>query len=233
MAPFIELSRRRNFPEVVHFFEQAITGQVQNYDCVAVHKNRQFVDLHVTNIPMYANGEIVGVYGIAKDITEQKLTETRLQENETQFQHIYNSLEMGVWSWDIRSHKAIYVSPSIETLTGLQPDEFKEGTRKWKDIIHLDDLEDFEKNQRELRKGIKCHYKYRIINIIGEVKWVEARTFPVMDSDGNLVRLDGLITDIDKKKLEEEKLDKLFVLERDLKKGDSRRAVFPSLSAEN
>jgi diguanylate cyclase (GGDEF)-like protein/PAS domain S-box-containing protein len=206
-GPFHKVVKEENLPEVVGFFEQAVAGQVQNYDCVAVHKNGQLVDLHVTNIPMYANGEIVGVYGIAKDITELKLTETRMKENETQFQHIYNSLELGVWSWDTRSKKVIYVSPGIEKLSGIKLSEFEKGFRNWKEIIHLDDVVDFEENQKKLRNGISCQYKYRIIDIKGEVKWVEAHTFPVLDSVGNLVRLDGLITDIHKKKLEEDRIN--------------------------
>ncbi|NWQ44415.1 EAL domain-containing protein [Bacillus sp. EB106-08-02-XG196] len=156
---------------------------------------------------MFSNGKIVGVYGIAKDITELKLTEARLKENEVQFHHIFNSLDVGVWSWDIRQHKLLYVSKAIETISGMNPLDFKKGFRNWKELIHPEDRAEFKMNQIELRNGIPCQYQYRIMDVMGNVKWIDARTFPVLNSEGELVRLDGLITDISKKKLEDEKIN--------------------------
>lgn len=204
---FHGLVKNEDLNKVVKHFEEALTGKVQNYSCITIHKDGHDVDLQITNIPMYSNGEIVGVYGIAKDMTVFKYTEARLKENEVQFHHIMNSLEVGVWSWDIRQHKLHYVSKAIETIAGINLLELKEGLRSWKEMIHPDDYEKFRDNQIELSKGIPGQYQYRIIDGIGKVKWIDARTFPVLNSDGELVRLDGLITDISKKKQEDEKIN--------------------------
>lgn len=206
-GPFHRLIKKGNLNKVMKHFEKAVAGKVQNYSCISIHKDGHYVDLQITNIPMFSNGKIVGVYGIAKDITELKLTEARLKENEVQFHHIFNSLDVGVWSWDIRQHKLLYVSKAIETISGMNPLDFKKGFRNWKELIHPEDRAEFKMNQIELRNGIPCQYQYRIMDVMGNVKWIDARTFPVLNSEGELVRLDGLITDISKKKLEDEKIN--------------------------
>lgn len=206
-GPFHRVIRKDNLNKVVKHFEKAVAGKVQNYCCITIHKEGHFVDLQITNIPMFSNGKIAGVYGIAKDITKIKLTEARLKENEIQFHHIFNSLEVVVWSWDIRQHKLLYVSKAVETISGMNAKDFKKGFRNWKELIHPEDMEEFKRNQTELRKGVPCQYQYRITDVLGKVKWVEARTFPVLNPEGELVRLDGLITDISKQKLEDEKIN--------------------------
>lgn len=204
---FHQFVKNKHLNRTIKHFQLAVSGQVQQYNCSCVHKDGHFVDVTVTNIPMFSNGEVVGIYGIAKDLTEQKLTEARLKENEIQFQQIYESLNLGVWSWDIRFHKLIYVSSGIETLSGLKQVDLMDGTRKWKEIIYPEDKTIIEQNQIELRKGKPCKYQYRIIDMTGNVKWVDARTFPILDSDGELVRIDGLVTDIHEKKLQDEKIN--------------------------
>ncbi len=206
-GPFHKHIKEEDLFRVSNHFEKSVGGDVQNYSCIAIHKDGHPVHLQVTNIPMFSNGEIVGVYGIAKDITNIKLTEARLKENELQFQHIFNSLDVGVWSWDIRLRRLQYVSSAVGTISGMSPADFEKGFRNWKQIVHPEDKQEFEKNQKELRKGITCHYQYRIIDSEGKVKWIDARTFPVLDAYGELVRLDGLITDISKKKQEEEMIN--------------------------
>jgi diguanylate cyclase (GGDEF)-like protein/PAS domain S-box-containing protein len=52
----------------VHF-HKAIGGQAQDYELTINHKSGRRVELHVTNIPIVINHEVVGVYGVAKDIT--------------------------------------------------------------------------------------------------------------------------------------------------------------------
>nr|WP_278187238.1 MULTISPECIES: bifunctional diguanylate cyclase/phosphodiesterase [Bacillaceae] len=188
-------------------FQLAADGQVQQYNCNCIHKDGHFVEVTITNIPMFHNGKVVGIYGIAKDNSQLIQTERRLKENETQFQHIYESLNLGVWSWDIRAQKVVYVSSGIEELSGFKQEDFINGFRNWKELIYPEDVQTFKQNQIELRKGNSCKYQYRIVDSSGEIKWVEARTFPVLDSTGTLVRLDGLITDIHQQKLEDDKVN--------------------------
>jgi PAS domain S-box-containing protein len=52
-------------------FKQAAQGAPQNYDIAVRHKDGRRVELNVTNLPIVVGGEIVGVYGISKDVTER------------------------------------------------------------------------------------------------------------------------------------------------------------------
>ncbi|WP_423799963.1 sensor domain-containing protein [Neobacillus sp. SAB-20_R2A] len=201
------LVKKEDLDQVSVHFQLAVGGQVQQYNCSCIHKAGHYVEVTVTNIPMFSNGEVVGIYGIAKDISKLIQTETRLKESETQFQQIYESLNLGVWSWDIRARKVVYVSSGIETLSGIKKEDFMNGSRNWKELIYPEDLQTFEQNQKELQKGKNCIYQYRIVDSSGKIKWVEARTFPILDSDGALVRLDGLVTDIHNKKLEYDQIN--------------------------
>jgi diguanylate cyclase (GGDEF)-like protein/PAS domain S-box-containing protein len=60
-------------------FRKAKAGHAQEYDITVTNKAGAQLDLHVTNVPIEVNGGIVGVYGIAKDITEQKVAEERIR----------------------------------------------------------------------------------------------------------------------------------------------------------
>ena len=61
-------------------FQKALEGKPQNYYTVGIHRNGRLVDLNLTNIPILVDGEIKGVYGIAKDITRQKVAEKKLEQ---------------------------------------------------------------------------------------------------------------------------------------------------------
>lgn len=64
------------------YFTKAAKGVTQNYETIAVHKDGHDVPVNVTNIPIIVDGEIVGVYGIAKDLTEQKQSEEMILRSE-------------------------------------------------------------------------------------------------------------------------------------------------------
>ncbi len=60
-------------------FQKAVLGTATNYESVLYHKNGSLIDVSITNIPIVIDDEIVGVYGIVKDITEQKSSEQMIQ----------------------------------------------------------------------------------------------------------------------------------------------------------
>jgi diguanylate cyclase (GGDEF)-like protein/PAS domain S-box-containing protein len=61
-------------------FQKALDGNPQNYLSVGIHRSGRLVDLNVINIPILIDDEIKGVYGIAKDITLQKVAENKLEQ---------------------------------------------------------------------------------------------------------------------------------------------------------
>ncbi|APH03664.1 EAL domain-containing protein [Bacillus weihaiensis] len=61
-------------------FNMAAKGEATTYDSVILHKDGRSIYVTTTNIPIIVNGEIDGVYGITRDITEQKKIEQIIQK---------------------------------------------------------------------------------------------------------------------------------------------------------
>lgn len=79
---FTSLVVTKDVRRILQYLKRAIQGQPQNYETAILHKNRGSIDLSVTNIPITVENKIVGIYGIAKDITELKRTEDLLRKSE-------------------------------------------------------------------------------------------------------------------------------------------------------
>ncbi|MFP3458749.1 PAS domain S-box protein, partial [Psychrobacter sp. SIMBA_152] len=60
-------------------FEAAKAGIPQSYEIKVKDQTGQLHDLAITNIPIIIDGEITGVHGIAKDITERIQREEALE----------------------------------------------------------------------------------------------------------------------------------------------------------
>lgn len=63
-------------------FHHALKGAIQQYECTIITKNSNRLDLEVTNSPIIVDNEIIGVYGIAKDITDFNKQKRKLKESE-------------------------------------------------------------------------------------------------------------------------------------------------------
>ena len=56
-------------------FLDALQGMGQDFELRVLHRSNRVVTISGTSFPMVVDGEIVGVYGIAKDVTEQRRLE--------------------------------------------------------------------------------------------------------------------------------------------------------------
>lgn len=59
-------------------FRLAASGVAQNYETVMRHRSGALIDLNVTNTPIVVDGEVIGVYGVAKDVTHRRRLEREL-----------------------------------------------------------------------------------------------------------------------------------------------------------
>jgi two-component system cell cycle sensor histidine kinase/response regulator CckA len=66
----------------VEHFRLALAGSAQSYEEAIVHKSGRRVEISITKLPIMVGGEVVGIFGIAKDLSPQRELESRLQQAE-------------------------------------------------------------------------------------------------------------------------------------------------------
>jgi len=91
-TPFLSLTVPEHTVMARHSFERALQGEPQEYDIAVTHKEGRRVEWSITNLPIMVNEQIVGVYGIAKDITQRKQVELALQQNEAHLRTVQQQL---------------------------------------------------------------------------------------------------------------------------------------------
>ncbi|MBS4211572.1 PAS domain S-box protein [Bacillus sp. FJAT-29953] len=89
---YMKVMKLEHLDRAISFFYKAIDGKLQNFDCQIVHKSGKLIDLNMTNYPIVIDGEIVGVYAVAKDITEIKQKRKKLMEDIQQRENTYRDI---------------------------------------------------------------------------------------------------------------------------------------------
>jgi diguanylate cyclase (GGDEF)-like protein/PAS domain S-box-containing protein len=106
-------------------------------------------------------------------------------------------------SWVMRS-----VSPLIEAITGLSPEEFLGADgRRYYSIIHPDDLPAVtELFQDALARREPYAIEYRLIHADGSTRWVQGHGQGVYGSDGVVRYVDGVLFDVTVRRSSEARL---------------------------
>ncbi|OIK15411.1 hypothetical protein BIV60_09675 [Bacillus sp. MUM 116] len=190
---FTEVSAIEDVAKVSAYFYQALEGSFQNYDCKIIQKNGQSVDLNVTNLPISVNNEIIGVYGVAKDITEIKRKKQRLKDSEELYRILTeNSMDM-IAQTDIVGN-FIYVSPVCEQILGHTPSELV--GKSSLEYIHRDDFDRYLFNyQNAVHIQPKSMDTYRVRKKDGSFIYMEILSNPYRNSNKE-VRVISVLRDI-------------------------------------
>lgn len=97
---------------------------------------------------------------------------------------------------DALTHGVQYVSPAYEEIWGRSCDSVYANPQSWMESIHPDDRAMVRDNYTKGIAAGEFEYEYRIVRPDGTIRWIEARGFPVRDSDGKLVSVTGIARDI-------------------------------------
>ncbi len=116
--------------ETSGYFKKALQGTPQNYETAAIHKNGQRVFLQVTNVPIVVNKQIVGVHGIAKDITERKKSQQEMLRLKQKLELVLDSIGDGIYVLNgnreiklINSAGAKMLGYEVQELQGKTPQD--------------------------------------------------------------------------------------------------------------
>ncbi|WP_078378835.1 EAL domain-containing protein [Sutcliffiella halmapala] len=154
-------------------------------------------------------GEPSHYLGTLMDITETKRLETKLKDKEQEAKDVYDSLELGIWSYNYVANEFLFFSDGIERISGVGKEEFHRKEKVWKDLILDEDLAQFNENQKIIAKGKPVEQEYRIVSPDGDIKWVKDRINPIFDENNNVIRVNGFVTDITEHKMLLEKINYL------------------------
>ncbi|MFN2332219.1 MAG: EAL domain-containing protein [Halomonas sp.] len=102
-------------------FDDAKAGASRHYETCGHHSDGHRYHLDITNFPMTVDGEIVGVYGICRDITQRKRQEDELRL----FQRGIEASPNGITVASATQHDTpvIYVNDAFCRMTGYTRDE--------------------------------------------------------------------------------------------------------------
>ena len=123
-------------------------------------------------------------------------TKERLAVSEARLTGILNSLKEIVWSASLNPLEFLYFNPVAEHIYGTHSDEFIRDSSKWLDMIHPDDLEPVKQllMGSEIPKFIDC--EYRIVRPDGEIRWLQCQAQVRSSTEGDRVKIDGLMHDV-------------------------------------
>lgn len=158
--------------------------------------NKKWV--RVVGKPEFLNGSVHKVTGIFQDITNRKQRTAELERNRLILKSIFNELSDVIWSFSYPDFKLLFVSPSYQTLTGFSISNSDKIALEWRKLIHPDDVANFPKIKKVLKKDDGYTLIYRIITRSKEIKWVRDSGRMIYNEDGVAIRVDGKITDISK-----------------------------------
>ncbi|WP_052144759.1 sensor domain-containing protein [Halalkalibacter okhensis] len=195
----------------IQIFEQALE-QGESFQvefCILGSDGKKRVLSQQADVMVDERGKAVRLIGTIQDITTQRTTEDLLRKSEEQKQLIFNKLEVAIWSVDIATNNVLFCTKGFEDIYGYSTDILENNRDFWQKVIHPDDFPGVLNNQKMLEQGRDIRHQYRIYHSSGEIKWVADHTIPVLDDEGVLIRLDGIISDITDQKQAEEKMNYL------------------------
>lgn len=148
-------------------------------------------------------GKIIGLFGIARDITENKKLEDSKQAALALLSKIAHQVPGVVYQYRLSpdGHASYpFASEGIRTIYRLCPEEVREDDSKVLRIIHPDDLTEFVISiQKSAQELTLWHHEYRVKFDHNTVHWLLGSAMPVKEEDGSVL-WHGFITDITERK---------------------------------
>ncbi|WP_078555391.1 PAS domain-containing sensor histidine kinase [Bacillus alkalicellulosilyticus] len=204
---FTSLVNRDDSEKAFRHFLLASKGIPQEYENVCIHRLGKSIHVKVTNLPIIVNDEVVGIYGIIKDITQEKVIQQEIKESEANLKLALKVAKLGTWEWDIKENKRVWSDDSYEMFGSY----FRSPQIKYEDflaLIHPNDKKLVADAIDDLKLGHPLNIHYRIVKPNGQLRHLEEVAEAIFDIEGNVMKLVGATRDITERRIEQDRLKK-------------------------
>ncbi|HKK09452.1 MAG TPA: PAS domain S-box protein [Bacteroidales bacterium] len=175
---FAPIIVEEDLERTVEHFEAAAEGEVQEYEIKIKTKSGDIRDLRVNNFPMKVFDEIVGVFGIAEDITASKKAKEDLKKSEQKWQHLVEDNPQPVQV--TIDGKIVFINEAGARLYGANSRDELIG-KSVMDFSHPDYLKEVKERKEKIEQGkpVEKGHDHKIICLNGEIRDVEVNSIPI------------------------------------------------------
>lgn len=161
-------------------------------------------------------GNLLGVILVFRDQTAEREAQKQilaareeLKEKNRFLEHLLDNLPGMVYRCQNDRYRTMeYIAGTCREITGYEPEDLIGNRRLAFNSLILPEYREYiwNKWQQVLKKREVFEDEYQIRTADGHLKWVQERGEGIFDDEGNLVCLEGIITDITARKRAEEEL---------------------------
>ena len=212
-------------------------GKVRDYSLEIQHKDGHTIPvLYNASVYKDENGEVIGAFAAARDITERQKAEealkkahdsleVKVKERTDELEEAYKSLKesekglaeaqkmahLGNWDWNLIPDE-MHWSDEMCRIFGRTPRKFGSSGSSFSGLLsctHPDDREYVNNAVKRALKGEPFAIDHRIVLASGEERTVHIQGDTVFDEKNIPVRMRGTVQDITERKKSEEKIQNL------------------------
>lgn len=195
-SPINDEARRRTYA--------SLSGVINTDPILAeiYHADGNTLLLEIYEKPIFEGNKVVGLQGVAHDVTKQKIAEEQLRKLNTRLQTAIEGANIGIWDQDFTTNKVVRLGRWGEML-GYSTNEIDSEFTSWKELIHPDDMEAVKQSIIAQETGNVNEFKveHRLRTKDGDYKWILnwGKVYQ-RDENGKPLKASGIHLDIDERK---------------------------------
>lgn len=141
-----------------------------------------------------ANGQVISIFGLFQDITDQHLAALALTESEHRYRLLASNVSdvISVYGVDGRFR---YMSPSVEELLGYRPEDLV-GHSPFEYILPEDHAHVAQAFAAHAVQGDRMTIEYRVRAKDGRVRWLEAKPRFHRNAEGHIIEISDSVRDV-------------------------------------
>lgn len=164
--------------------QQVLKGQYLNREFRMTTKQDEQRWLNVLRRPVWDDNhtQVIGYYGVAKDITDRKVAELALIESEKRYRKISELISDYAFYTRINEDGSMvreWITDSFLRVTGYTPDEIDANDAP--KLFHPESLLQLNADHQRMLKGESTVNDYRIITKQGDIRWLNLVRQPAWD----------------------------------------------------